>query len=522
MGLNRSIPYLLSLLILSGFPVATHAQPTCEQLFLTGVPSKVASDLSEKAVKNLKKYDQLFTTTRGISEYRKAFGESFSNSLKRLIEKGGHWIDSGGGEGFAIRNFLSSADGKNIHASLISLETSAGPQENLKIFKGRFLENIPTNEFEKADLITDLFGPLAYSSSPDLVLQKYFDLIKEDGEIYLFLGAQHEIFGQTNYIMTADGRRLNLSDWIKQIPGIESDLVVVRRDDDGHTSEKWTLKLTRKKGAQVQIPKVEMIHLKEGAPPKMTFAEIRQGDVSEVENIQSLREQVKAAVRKVTSQLSFAQFLGSFRSGEATHPLLASIKSLGQDSLWVNMSDVHFDVKQSLQEKKYIEERSDIFHTWSQTWIRWRTSRIQSNQLQYSKIESANDLKDLQGIKLITDLNGEFMTNLTPDATLMKYLNATSLGGEIYIYLGKENTGYGLNTKIIAKDGTRKSMRRWLLSLPDVKVKFYRGGYSWAGGEWTFIRITKKTNTFKIPQVKFLGVSLDESSEAPVMTFQEL
>ncbi|WP_374032226.1 hypothetical protein [Bdellovibrio bacteriovorus] len=507
----------LSSLLTTALPFAAQASVAarCEGIFTF---AKVEKN-DPRAFENLTKYEQLFTKGRGLETYKIVLGKDFTQSLSRVLQKqDGHWFDSGAGHAFAVRQALQSPEGQNLKSTVVAYETSAKSAERLNVISGRFLETIADKEIAKSDLITDVFGPLAYSGQPHQVMQKYLNNLKPDGEIFIFLGARHELYGEFNKVITAKGEVLNLGQWLETIPGIRAELVKTPKEDDGTHYEMWTIKIT-KTDENAQVPAVEMIHFKEGAPPVMSFKEVANQGLS---NHASLQQKARATFRERSKYITATEFLDAFRGGELRHPLIASIKGLKREDRWVNSSEVGAQVFAGMKSKDYDYSDTSVFVGLAQKFIRWRASRINTDKINYTPVADSGLLKDVRDVKLITDYHGDFMSSFAPDVVLGRYLESLSNKGEIYLYTGKEYGGFGSDSMVMRKDGTQMPLRQWLRQIPGVNTSLFRGGYHWTGGEWTFLKVTiKDRNKIKIPKLKLMGTT-EGKDGLPLPFFEEI
>lgn len=507
----------VSTFLIFGWPLFSQASSVvrCEGVF--DVVESAKSDA--RSFENLTKYEQLFTKSRGLGAYKLALGKDFEKSFERMLQKGdAHWFDSGAGNAFAVRQALDLPNGSRLKSTVVAYETAATSADRLKVISGRFLESIPDAEIMKSDLITDVFGPLAYSGQPHSVIQKYLNNLKPDREIYIFLGARHELYGQTNQVITAKGDILNLGQWLESLPDIKADLVKTKKEDDGTTYERWTIKITKLKET-VEVPAVEMVSFKEGAPPTMTFKEVSNKGLSAVSTLQ---QKTRAIFVEQIKNVSASEFPDAFRGGEIRHPLISSIKSLKRDERWVNSSEMAPQILKGMQSKDYKFEDTTVFLGMAQKFIRWRASRINADKLNYTAMNDSNVLKDVKDVKLITDFYGDFVSSFTPDVILNRYVKSLANKGEIYIYLGKEYGGFGSESMVLTKNGNKVSLRQWLKQIPDLKTTLFRGGYHWAGGEWTFVKIeVPSKDKVTIPQLKLMGTT--QSKEGmPAAFFEEI
>ena len=120
-------------------------------------------------------------------------------------------------------------------------------------FKGRYFENIPNDEllggFGKVTLATDMWGVLAYTAAPSVVLSKLHAILADDGELYLRVGPpdfqarridgvreakRSSLYAST--VRTRDGRTLTFPEWLAKIPGFKAEtledgaVLLIRKD----------------------------------------------------------------------------------------------------------------------------------------------------------------------------------------------------------------------------------------------------------------------------------------------------
>lgn len=514
MSIRRGLAiHSLSILLTATVPIWAQASDSlrCETVFTEKVDGR--------AFENLTKYEQLFTRGRGLQTYKIAMGKEFEQSHARLLTlKEGHWFDSGAGHAFAVRQTLEMPEAANLKTTIVAYETAATPTSKLKVISGRFLETIADSEISKSDLITDVVGPMAYSGQPHIVLQKYLNNLKPDGEILIFLGARHELYGQSNQVITAKGEVLNLGQWLEQLPGVKTELKKIQKEDDGSFYEMWTARITKTQN-EVKIPPVEMIHFKEGAPPTMTFKEVENNGV---QSLKTLQAKARDVFRRRFGSMSPVEFLDAFRGGEVRHPLIASLKSLKPEDRWVNSSEVGAEIFSRMQKKDYPFKDTSIFTGLAQKFIRWRAMGINTNKMNYTTFSDSSPLKDVKDVKLITDFNGDFISSFTPDVVLQRYLNSLSDKGEVYLYMGKEYGGFGSESMVMTKDGRKIALRQWVRSIPGIQSGLFRGGYHWHGGEWSFLKIKiKDRRKIEIPKLKLSGTT-EGPDGLPIAFFEEV
>lgn len=137
-------------------------------------------------------------------------------------------MDLGGGKGMAMSQLPGMPLGEYRAATresdlpkmtLVTYKTNLGPEDfskNTKVLQGKYFDEIPDSEFEKADLITDMYGIFSYSHQKDEVLRRIIPKLKSDGEWMIYYGAQSECT-----ILKKNGEKQKLFEWLKSIPGIE-------------------------------------------------------------------------------------------------------------------------------------------------------------------------------------------------------------------------------------------------------------------------------------------------------------
>jgi SAM-dependent methyltransferase len=496
----------------------TQSVYSCNSFYLNKEPQSVTL-----AKNNLEKYELIFQRSRGINSYKNALGPWFQKALENISHHGGNWLDAGAGEGVAVQEFLQQHNANtNINATIVSLQSSAKKAPNLEVLTGQLIEDIPLNYFKKYKLITDVYGALAYSASPHLVLKKYLEVLEANGEILIYLGARDDIYGKTNLVIDRKKEILSFYQWLQEIPGTKAELLVDKRIDEMFEFDVMSIRITKSTTTEVvTIPKLTVTNFKPGTPPQFIFTEVQNGknNSSELHNL--FKEKVKQATSEALEQKNITQFLDSFRSGEITHPLIKEINSLSKNSTWLNVSDFSERFYQDLQNRLYDFTSTNVFWGISQKWINFRISRIDTNDFKYRGVKNFEDMDAIQNVSLITDYYGDFLKELTPDVILQKYVDTLSRDGTILIFLGSEHGGFGSSHGVILKNGENYSLRGWLLNQPDLKVKLHRGGHAWSGGEWNFVKIKKRVEAPIITKLNLIGFGKNSKTEIPKVYYQE-
>lgn len=447
--------------------------------FFTGKKKTEPSLTSEKSPKNIdREYvtknhkENTFTTGRGLSHYKSSFSKrgyavlTFAKDLERIKNNPkAHWLDAGGGMGFATQEAVT-ADSK-FKATLVSVET---PAEDIfdpttkeirrKVIKGKFIEDIADDEMLKSDLITDMYGPLAYSAQPDQVMRKYINNLKADGVLYIHLGDDLDMFGRYDQVITTDGKLLSLSEWLESIPGLKVDIVKTKSllpDSTVLGDEKSRIaRITLVKPAdEIEIPELERMSFREGGSmdgfivPRMIFKAKYPNAKPELPN----NKKVVNSLRKTITD---------FRTGEYEHPLFDNLLDInGQE--WAHFSNGGVDW--SGLEKIDISDESHF----TSGKIMSKAKKLADKNMKPAAT-SVNELTSKK-FKLISDHNGSFFQMGSPDQTLKTYVDALQAKGKIVLYMGDDKQDLS-QAKILLPDGGYVTFKAWLSKVKGIKVNF--------------------------------------------------
>lgn len=173
-----------------------------------------------------------FTTSRSLQEYIGFFSFKDGNTLKQpLFEKlqslksSDRWLDSGAGRAYAQKTFLKSFKDKQDAPELIAMSYKkplfVWPvfSKKFQYIEGKWLEEIPTSELKKFNLITDIYGPISYSKNPISILNKYLDLLEVGGEAYFLLVSR-------NNLIDMNGHVVSLGEWLIDVSKNQNDFVI--------------------------------------------------------------------------------------------------------------------------------------------------------------------------------------------------------------------------------------------------------------------------------------------------------
>ena len=500
-------------LFLSFIATASLAAPDCRELF---DPTPVVHPLAEK---NLKNYGATFTHDRSSQHYAVAVGVRYSTAIAKLQEKGGRWLDAGAGEAMAVREVLAKSP-ENVTATIVALETSVTPTDRLRVFK-EFFEKIPGKVLGTFDLITDIFGVLPYSAAPDRILQKYVDHLSPDGDLLIFLGANHELFGRNNLVAGSDGRVRTLAEWILENPTIEAQIDAKAFEGEFGKQEKWSLHIKRIAGVEPFIPELVLEDFKPGAPPKMKFRERAAEEGLSAAQRMEMGRDLQLRARQALAHFDLTRFLDAFRRKELRNPLLAAVEKLKGNQLWINVSPFGEKLGEAWG-SGYDRKRASPFSRWAQSWMGWRVDRVKGEDLRYVHVREDQSLPSGVKARVISDLFGKFLSDLEPGRTLQDYTDHLEVGGEIVIYLGNEKGGYGTASTVLREGRSAITLRDWLASLPGFEATWYRSGHYWdSAGEWTSVRLKKITPDVRVPDLVVTGVLPAEGDKIPGFLLRE-
>lgn len=293
-------PVLCALLAVCGVAFATVADDACREAL-----DPTTASFTERVQSGV------FNTGRGLGEYAEMLPPQFLDALDALGADA-HWLDAGCGEGVATVQYLEGSahltaplgytDEALVKVSRLNKkprfprarvtgitykfnlaqfsELYAGPRRpefeqsgRGRWLTGRYFEDIPDAEIGQADLITDVFGVLAYAPRLDEVLRKYLRLLKREGVAYVFLGMRASSSLDDHLFVWRGGKKLSFVQWLQTVPGVSA------RQIDFHTG--WGgvygargLELKRTSAA-VAVPELELVEFRDGGPPYREYREKR-------------------------------------------------------------------------------------------------------------------------------------------------------------------------------------------------------------------------------------------------------
>lgn len=294
--------------IIIGLTSSSFANPAqCLNIFST---NSVTNYMLDTLTENKFNISRSLTELTHYIRYRDLNGRS-RNLITDIedLNTGDHFIDSGAGNGAVIADIFYSKklgytnpfgmrhpmNSNKIVVTAISLKKPPeweilrseyiGPNETVRYLDGQYIENIPNDvitRYGKAKLILDSVGPIAYTNRPDIVLQKYVDVLRDDGGIDIFFGKLNfrDPLKNPNYrvysgrgdnyqseVLLPNGERISFLQWLQTIDGLK-----VFTDDQEWIPDDWEwFARIEKLRTNVKIPELELIEYVEGYPPFRIF-----------------------------------------------------------------------------------------------------------------------------------------------------------------------------------------------------------------------------------------------------------
>lgn len=202
---------------------------------------------------------------RGITTYISFLGALFAKNLERIRTHGGHWIDSGAGQGFALIDFLhgttSAVEGVRLTGIGLTRPRRRDFPDKIKFISGS-VEELRTDGIRKANLITDIIGPLSYSAHPEQVIRRYLELMSDDGITYIVMKKNCTYIKHRGLF----SRNIDLTQWLKKIPGLN-----VEVEDVPDTYNIVRVKIKKVPGSTPILPNLTLRSADKGLPPGRHF-----------------------------------------------------------------------------------------------------------------------------------------------------------------------------------------------------------------------------------------------------------
>lgn len=257
----------IAVVVLVGLSSLDVLATSCSQVAKSLEPSRMILNrpLYKPPTRGLESFAASFKPT----SFEFMFGSEFMNFLHSL-NSNHRWLDSGSGDRVAISQYhekQKAHPGESAQTVALSLEnpvrwSARRIQRFLKSknhidFHGRYFEEIPVDELGKFDLITEFFGPASYSSDLGLVLNRYLQLLKVGGRLYINNKFQTEI-------VIGDLVTTGLWDFLQQAQGISV------RVSLNVIATKYSFEII-KTSEDAKFPSLSPISYEPGQPPRRQF-----------------------------------------------------------------------------------------------------------------------------------------------------------------------------------------------------------------------------------------------------------
>lgn len=198
---------------------------------------------------------------RTLRDVSGLLGTRFRATMAQLTDKQ-VWLDVGTGVGSAPAGYVSSTPGgARVIGVDLRIDSSAERAARDSGGRLRFRQgDIRSMRFgRKVDLITDVYGAMAYSDRPDQVLRKYGELLAPGGELMIMLGAS-----EIDTVLDRDGGGgERLIDFIGRAKGFELERVA--------ELNVGTVAILRRTSDRVSVPSLQMLKASDRGPPHRTF-----------------------------------------------------------------------------------------------------------------------------------------------------------------------------------------------------------------------------------------------------------
>lgn len=267
-------------------------RPAEEQPPVIGFQHSKPNDTPEKVV---------YTVSRNLDSYMVAFSpidrehecegacEVLGPELKKLTGSQ-HWIDVGAGKAIAAMEYIEnkpvrhdegwkyySGSDHPARVTAITVERLETPElrgvlshygpGRFRYLSGKYIEDYSVSELGQADLITDVYGAVAYSPHIDAVFAKFGELLKKGGKVYTLVRKiedHYEYFTvdpNVFIIVGSNNEKIPVEKWLRAIKGFT--LLP-------HSKGAETI-ILQKISDQVVVPPLELIEHKDGYPPMRKY-----------------------------------------------------------------------------------------------------------------------------------------------------------------------------------------------------------------------------------------------------------
>ncbi len=209
---------------------------------------------------------------RSATLYLNDFGNQWLQDIKALTVDS-HWLDAGAGSASAMKELAigvritptETVQVKSRGLTALSIEQPYSLFVNelyglnqqgrqFRYLSGRYLEDYRASEIGQVDLITDLYGPFAYTARIDLVLKKYLELLKIGGKAYIRFEPSK---------LTIDGNPNGLGEYLNHL-GQKIEWIGINQPEAIRIEKIRNL-------SEHDIPELSLDHYQDGTPPRRYF-----------------------------------------------------------------------------------------------------------------------------------------------------------------------------------------------------------------------------------------------------------
>lgn len=234
---------LILLVVFSAF--AARAENLCSEVFTRNL-----WEITPRVEKNK------FVTNRGFYEYKEILPADFALRVASLRPEQ-HWVDLGAGKANAQIEYLKGFSEPRTAALTTAVAYKLdrwfrpGSFDGKLVIKEGAFESHVTSTWQKADVVTDVFGVVSYTHDLQTSFQKIFDLLNTGGELYLAITPY-----ATHFLV--QGRALPMIDFLATIEGLRVE------------GRFGSIKVTKDKD-QIKIPNLKLKSIKDDTPPYRYF-----------------------------------------------------------------------------------------------------------------------------------------------------------------------------------------------------------------------------------------------------------